>query len=288
MGYNNHHAGMHMIWFPRHFEDWSFDRSIEEQWRVKSINEKEARKEETQVDIPDIEDGAPAVRKKRKDRSMQKHNNKYGTEFVINGEFFYDTDLVTRNIIYTALKNKKDLFTILKETDELMETDARMNPDPKSEWYGFPLLNKAIVYMQILADKLDCNYREFFLDNSDLIRKFLYKMLDDISLESWNGDVDEEGNAEFFIFQFDKRFLGINSVSGLNELHVMNKYGTMDLVIDKEYYGESAHYSLSYGNLTIKQRKNNIIWGAYLLEEDRGKLRDLVEKLIEMNTDLAD
>ena len=297
MGYNNNHAGMHMIWFPRRFEDWTYDRSIEEQWRAKLMNKKEISKtEETPVISSNTgkdsaavsiekQNNIPKKKKKRKNQSM-KNQVKYGNEFVINNEFFFDTDLVTKNIMYMALKNKKDIFTILKEADELMEKDIRINPDPESEWYGFPLLNKSMIYMRIIADKLDCNYREFFLDNSDLIKKYIYKMIDGISLDSWEGDIDEEGNADIRISFFDRNYLGtIHGITGLEELHEINKHGSMDLVLQKECIEGTAYYSVAYGSLIIKPRKNNIVWGAYLMEEEKGKVKDLVEKLIEMNPD---
>lgn len=298
MGYNNHHAGMHLIWFPRHFVDWSYDRSIEEQWRVKQIDNKKISKPEASTVPSNAEKDALKTssgkqinnkhnkKNKRKSRTMRNSDdNKYGKEFVINKDYFYDTDIVARNIIYIALKNKKDIFTIFKEADELMEKDVRTNPAPNSDWYGYPLLNKTMVYMKIIADRLDCNYREFFLDNTELIRKFVYKMLDDISFDKWEGDIDEDGNAEIRLFRFDRDYLGISGITGLEELHELNKYGTMDLILNKGYDEGIAYYSVAYGNLYFKPRNNNIIWGAYLMEEKEGKVKDLVEKLIEMNPD---
>ena len=299
MGYNNNHAGMHMIWFRPRFDDYAYDRTIEEQWRIKLKKEKLAsQKAEIKIEAPVVIEEEPVSNKNqnnttmkqnnktKKNHLMQSNDNEYGTEFIVNDAFFVDADLVTQNIVFMALKNKKDLYRIFKEADEIMKKDARMNPSPDSDWYGYPLLNRAMIYMRIIADKLDCNIQEFFLDNSQIIKKHIYNLLDEISIDSWEGEFDEEsGEAVIRIESFDDKLLGRD----INEqtLEARWECKTMDLRLYKEFDDGTPFYSVSYGSVNVdtRDRNNNSVWGAYLLLEEEGKVKDLVEKLIEMNPD---
>ena len=299
MGYNNNHVGMHMIWFRPRFYDYAYDRTIEEQWRMRLKKEKLAsQKAEIKIEAPVVKEEEPVSNKNQNNKTMKQNNktkkthlmqsndNEYGTEFIANGAFFVDADLVTQNIVFMALKNKKDLYRIFKEADEIMKKDARMNPSPDSNWYGYPLLNKAMIYMRIIADKLDCNYQEFFLDNSQIIKKYIYNLLDQISIDSWDGEFDKEsGEAVISIESFDDKLLGrdINKQT----LEARWAFKTMDLCLYKECDDGKPFYSVSYGSISVdtRNRNNNSVWGAYLLLEEEGKVKDLVEKLIEMNPD---
>ena len=203
---------------------------------------------------------------------MGKPKISYGAEKVIDVQHFTKMDLVSKNLMFIALKNKIDIGKILCDVENTMKQDERTNAVPNNSWSWMPILEKATIFLSILADKLNCSIQEFFIDNEEACKKYIYKLLDGIKDWEWDeGYVDSKtGEAEIRICCY-----GDNKSINLLD-------SSMDLVINREYYDEIPYYALSYGDLSIKPLSvyDYLTKGAYLLEEEEGKLKELVERLV--------
>ena len=311
MGYNNHHAGMHMIWHNHYaaYEDLEYyDRLAEEEEQfsenkseeipsssksltVRSTNYKErqdikkvAEKDMTQPDetLGKQKQNIKHKPKKHDDRESQ-WRPKYGTEMIINTQSFFNFDIVSRNLMLMSLKREIDIKRIILEAEDLMKKDKRMNPKPSEEssWAWLPILEKAGVFLNILAEKLDCSLAEFFLDDERSRTAFLHKLLISIEDNEWDiGEIDPEtGEAYICINHYGVRFKEI----GYEYHDPMGEHSRrMDLTLEKVPQENGRFwYTLSYGSLYINPRSayNYVTMGAYLWEEE-GKLKDFIEKLI--------
>lgn len=281
MGYNNNHAGMHMIWHRRYatYDDLAYyDRLAEEQ--RKKVKENEVNR----GDVTVMSQQEKVVNSKPKQKAKKKNVNSnsmmeipripYGTEKVIDIQYFGKIDLISKNLMFIALKNKINMGSILNDVEGIMKKDERTNSKPSinNSWSWMPLLEKAMIFLTILADKLDCSVQEFFIEDEEVCKRYIYKLLDEIKDWEWDeGYIDSEtGNAEIFIRCFRETSLG--------DLY----RPSMDLTITREYYDEVPIYTLAYGDLSVRALSiyDYLVKGAYLLEEEEGKLKDLVERLI--------
>ena len=266
MGYNNHHAGMHMIWHRRYaaYDDLDYYDKLAEEKRIQARIEKE-NGEIVEMDKQENTGQKPTqqnIKKKQKSKSrqntMEKPKIPYGTEKVIDIQYFSRMDLVSKNLMFMALKNKIDIGKILCEVEDIMKQDERTNAAINNSWSWMPILEKAMIFLSILADKLNCSVQEFFIDNEEVRKKYIYKLLDEIKDWEWDeGCIDAEtGEAEIRICNYgDSELIDLFSPS-------------MDLTINREYYdGPLSMYDY-------------LIKGAYLLEEEEGKLKELVERLV--------
>lgn len=282
MGYNNHHAGMHMIWHRRYaaYDDLAYYDKLAEERRKIEMNKEEKKekvemtKQENVVQKPVKQNTKKKQKNKTTQNTMEIPKIAYGTEKIIDIHYFSKMDLVSKNLMIIALKNKIDIGKILYDVENIMKQDERTNGKPaiNNSWSWMPMLEKAMIFLSILADKLNCSVQEFFIDNEEVCKKYVYKLLDEIKDWEWDeGFVDAEtGNAEICI-----RYYGDNTFIDLYR-------PSMDLTISKEYYDEIPNYTLSYGDLSVRALSmyDYLIKGAYLLEEEDGKLKDLVERLI--------
>ena len=280
MEYNNHHAGMHMIWH-RHYaayDDLDYYDKLAEEKRIQARIEKE-NGEIVEMDKQENTGQKPTqqnIKKKQKSKSrqntMEKPKIPYGTEKVIDIQYFSRMDLVSKNLMFMALKNKIDIGKILCEVEDIMKQDERTNAAINNSWSWMPILEKAMIFLSILADKLNCSVQEFFIDNEEVRKKYIYKLLDEIKDWEWDeGCIDAEtGEAEIRICNYgDSELIDLFSPS-------------MDLTINREYYDGVPNYTLSFGDLSIRPLSmyDYLIKGAYLLEEEEGKLKELVERLV--------
>ena len=244
----------------------------------------EEEKNMVSYDITDKENSKKVETKTKESHKYRKQNTlkiQKGTEKVIDGYYFSKMNLVSKNIMLMALKNRVDIKSILDETELLMKKDERTNADSSSSWSWMPILEKTMIFLTIIADKLNCNVQEFFIDNEETCKRYVYNLLEEIEDEEWtDGYVDAEtGNAEISIRSYD---------ASLNrEIKIDYLGDTMDLIISREYYDNIPYYQLSYGSLHMRENTayDYMIKGAYLLEEEKGKLQELVEKLIEQHTE---
>lgn len=298
MGYNNNHAGMHMMRYSRYaaYDDLEYyDRVAQEAYARKQQLEKEqgevqeSREKETVSVRSDINmsDVKPHNQNKKKNKKQNSKKptilcppRKYGTEEVIDFSHFLSADLVSKNIMIYALKNKKDAYKILSDAEDLLKQDIRTNAEVSSldEWSWMPILEKSMIFLSVVAEKLDCTIQEFFINDEDYRKRFVYKLLDEIGDHEWDeGEVDEDGNATITISDFD-RWHHLTDRS-----HSMGIIDSMDLSVERQVFDDGVNYTLSYGCLTVRVTSayDFLVKGAYLLEEEKGKLQELVDRLIE-------
>ena len=287
MGYNNNNAGMHMIWHRRYglYDDLEYyDRLAE-----KRVEDDEQRKDvDNRMDM-----NQPSQKQKKhkmKSRQCNKHQDlsfpkapAYGTEKVIHLDNIIGSDIVTRNIMLIALKRKFDIKKILLEVEDIMKKDERTNPKPSwdNPWSWLPKLDKSVIFLNILAEKLDCSIIEFFIDDEKTTKQFLCKFLADIDEDLWwSGDVDSEtGQASICIYNYGSFFKEDRDVySELSE-----PLRPMDLLLEKDLLDDGTFwYSLAYGSLINRPEMSYDYagMGAYLWEEREGMLKEYIEDLI--------
>lgn len=314
MGYNNHNAGMHFVWYRRYaaYDDLEYyDRLAEKkrkdnETRVLSSDTviakiDEDRTQEKKVDNHmNQQDEKPNSKKpnmKSKDKKKQRglqfpKRPAYGTEKVIGIDNFISTDIVSKNLMLMALKRKIDIKRVLLEAEDLMKRDERTNPEPSRDnaWSWLPKLEKSVIFLNILAEKLDCSLTEFFIDDERTRKAFLYKFLSGIEDSEWElKDIDSETG---------RAYIGISNY-GFNFKEYGYQYSdplgmcarSMDLALEKEPQEDGSFwYSLEYGSLNIRPETSYdyAFMGAYLWEEGEGKLKDYIENLIAKHPEWVD
>ena len=173
-----------------------------------------------------------------------------------------------------------------------MKRDERTNPEPSRDnaWSWLPKLEKSVIFLNILAEKLDCSLVEFFIDDERARKAFLYKFLSGIGDWEWSSkDIDPEtGRAYICIDDYGVCF----KEDGYQYSDPMGTYARqMDLVLEKEPQDDGSFwYSLEYGSLNIRPETSYdyAFMGAYLWEEGEGKLKDYIENLIAKHPEWID
>lgn len=296
MGYNNNHAGMHMISYKRYsnYENLNHYDNIDEKIllrtrkQIKKQNIEKERVSETKVNNTNKN----KTSKNTSNQSNTKRTPKrvYGNDNVISQEFFKSMDLVSKNLMLIALKQGKDTKSIINEAEELMNQDRRTNAelDIQNPWSWLPIVEKSTIFLSILADKLNCSVQDFFINDEKATKTYIYKLLDEISDYEWNdGFVESDtGNAEIKIESYEQTVAGVNPTADI----LSTLLCPMDLVLYREYHDGVASYSISYGSLlsSIGFSNNYLIKGAYLWEEEKGKLQKTVERLLSAHPEWID
>lgn len=304
MGRDNNNAGMHLIRFSsyRYYDNLEYyDRLAVDEWRKKQqkIKEKEEKKRlEEQKKKAELETKM-ALNQKAEERKPKKKNNgqndnnkimrpKYGEEKVIPMRFFIEKDIVTRNMMIIALKKRLDIFKILEEAENMMSDDKRMNCEVafNNSWSWMPMLDKSMVFLGIVAEKMECKLKDFFEDDSETTKAFIYELLENINDYEWDsGEFDnDEGSAEIRIEGYDYTFVDEYEI---NTNRIVDE---MNLTIHKETIDNVPYYSLSYGSLLVRPINafNYVSKGAYLWEEEDGLVKDTVERLIKIHPEWGD
>lgn len=291
MGYNNHHAGLHMIRYRGYgaYDDLRYyDRLALEERRIRLLEGEKNRVEEDDLtkerQAVDMENSSKEKLQKKKSVEacrMKVPQRTYGTTEIIDIEHFLLRDLITVNVMIMALKGKKDIYKILNEAESLMKEDSRTNNaltwENSISW--MPMMWRASIFLSILADKLDCSIQEFFINDEDARKKFVYKFLDTVDDNEWELETEaEDENVSFRIENYDLQH-------GIGEMRIDYR-NTMDLCLEKVIISGVPNYTLSYGSLYIyiTSSYDYMRKGAYLWEEEEGKLKEIVERLIRLNS----
>ena len=294
MGYNNNNAGMHMIWY-REYTKFEGSDSYDDYMFVKNQSRKEEENqtsEEKKKDNKDKVSNNTNKVKKKKIKKEKEYNYFYfdprkdfGTQEVIEDKYFQNNDIISKNIMYMALKNKIDVKKIIIETEKIMRQDLRTNAKPLefgNYWSCVPKLENAMVYLSILADKLSCNIQDFFIDRGDEYKELVYFLLEDIiEFMEFDGYLNEEvGYLELKCDLFDL-------MMGICEYDVIdanNLFLPMNLIITKENCNGQPLYSLFYGNSEscLFDGGKYLRIGATLFSEQKGELEKFVERIIKM------
>ena len=303
MGYNNNNAGMHLIWHRRRmsYDDLDrYDRLAEKKSREKKIivpvstisaairdDGKEQRKEvDGRMNINQSNE-VPKKQKQKKRSGKPKKQQEllfpkhpaYGTEKIIDIDNLVGAGIVSQNLMLMALKREIDIKRILLEVEDIMKKDERTNPEPSwnNAWSCLPMLDKSVIFLNVLAERLDCSLVEFFIDDEKSRKQFLYKFLVNIDDSEWrSGEIDPEtGRAYICIDDYGRRFKEVG--------YQYSTLTAMDLILEKDLLDDGTiWYSLAYGSLSIRPEAayDYAGMGAYLWEEGEGKLKDYIENLI--------
>lgn len=345
MGYNNNHAGVHLIRRSGYggYTGMAYDQSVQDEYFYKAIAEKRAqlaekrrkRQEEllaamqkhTATEQPSIENPTtpatdqptvtasaieqPANQKGQPKKNMSKNNNDFwdqrkesinnelqtfsdillysgrnlGTEEVIDMHHFMSRDFITKNIVIRALKERIDPVGLIVAAEELMQKDKHTNPslangDPYCP--RMPRLEWSIVFLSIVAEKLGCSMQELFIYDEAYYKKFAYDLLDSITdnICEFDGEISDDGSASID--------LGISHPHWIAQLlgnyhDLCHRAYVSSLTIEKNVYEDGEiGYVLSCGDLSVYRDSfmDYSVKGAYLHEEENGKLQEFVDKLI--------
>ena len=71
------------------------------------------------------------------------------------------------------------------------------------------MLDKSMVFLGIVAEKMECKLKDFFEDDSETTKAFIYELLENINDYEWDsGEFDNnEGTAEIRIEGYDFTFV---------------------------------------------------------------------------------
>lgn len=272
MGYNNNYAGMHMVRFTHYgqYDDLGYyDKLAEKENKCKRIK--------TESDKNHID------RKNKFKKKLVEWNNKYGggygVEELIEINHFVYSHIIMSNIMIIAMKNKKDIYEILIECEDIMNNDYRANSVPNISWSYMPMMDKFMIYMSLVAERLNCTIWDFFTDEPTQRKDFVYSLIKQLQTDSYlypdDGEININESAEFLYNDFDHTY-------GMSNVMHQPVYHDMALTFSKEVFEDEINYSVSFGDMTINSNTkfNYMSKGAYLWEEDNGELKNFIEKTI--------
>lgn len=276
MSYNQHNAGMHLIWHKRYalYEDLHYyDKLAEKANKSATITQ-----EKNEICVNKRKDSDKQVNLNKLENvgeCKMENTNEIGIQY-----FCGLPDTVMANIMLIAIKNKKDIRAILEECENMLSQDKRINQN-LSDGVVVPKVEAALIFLQMVADKMECSVYEFFIEDEKYRQRCVYNLIRDIkaleySFSEFNMDIQEDGSAFFSISRYD--FLSEMT----NEF---SKPTTEDMSLDfvKEVYEDgTVNYVVSFGTMMVSKntRDNYCVKGAYLLEEEKGILADYIEELI--------
>lgn len=302
MGYNNNNAGMHLMrWIDRSMRN-DLKRYDEIASRPKPIKKEEkptieeiltpvtittTKKKVEEIDIKTVQpqiDTKPISnnKSKRKHKSKDNESPVYGTEMVIDWKHFEIYHAIMANIMIIAIQHKKDILKILLECEKLMQLDKRTNASPESDWNCMYDSERVFIFLSMVADKLECNISDLFIDDPNSRKEFIYNLLDYIKQNEfieyfiYDGEINEANSGSFKIDNFDR-------IYEMSKIIQHYHHQSMGLNFEKSIYkDEGAVYTISFGSLLIFpdiSPKEYCGKGAYLYEETSGILKDYIEEM---------
>lgn len=75
------------------------------------------------------------------------------------------------------MKNKKDIYEILLEHENIINNDYRTKAIPKISWLFMLSMDKFMIFMSLLAEKLNCNIWDFFVNEPKQRKDFVYNLI---------------------------------------------------------------------------------------------------------------
>lgn len=273
MGYNNNHAGMHMIRYSRYgeYDDLKY---------YDKLARENKSKEDYEI-MQATQKRADTTKKKKHNVKDNKGISEYGTEKIIDMKHFMLPEVIVANILIMSMKNKKDIYEILSQCECEMKKDFRTNASSDVDWSLMPLINNSIIFLSLVAEKLGCVISDFFIDNPSNRKEFVYALIEQIRKDTHltfdSGDVNEDGSAEFSYSGFDHTY-------GMSNVVHEPIWKDMALTFYKEIFmDDEISYSVAFGDLqiTLNTKFDYMLKGAYLWEEDNGKLKEFIEETLD-------
>lgn len=308
MGYNNNHAGMHMIWYRRRnsYDDLEYyDRLAEENrkkkelakkvWDMESEEKKDSMKSIEKVDAAKLQ---PSKKKKKKPENNQNMTKveKPKKEKVIDDKYFKNTIDWYANIYLIAFERKLDIFDVICECEHLCEEDLRMQEGYRNFFDPVTILDKTIVFLNLLADKMGCDVYEFIFPNSEMRARRVYRILDKLDEKYCNsissicafeygveGESDEDEEYVYERFSLNQyMYLDIKTnAEDIPECHMEYYFNKITAKDDSErpIYTLSVMAKDDYSLTKKNQEFNFMFGGSDVISENEGRLADFFEKL---------
>lgn len=306
MGYNNNHAGMHMIWYRRRnsYDDLEYyDRLAEENrkkkelakkvWDMESEEKKDSMKSIEKVDAVKLQ---PSKKKKPENNQNMTKVEKAKKEKVIDDKYFKNTIDWYANIYLIAFERKLDIFDVICECEHLCEEDLRMQEGYRNFFDPVTILDKTIVFLNLLADKMGCDVYEFIFPNSEMRARRVYRILDKLDEKYCNsissrcafeygveGESDEDEEYVYERFSLNQyMYLDIKTnAEDIPECHMeyyFNKISAKDNS-ERPIYTLSVMAKDDYSLTKKNQEFNFMFGGSDIISENEGRLADFFEKL---------
>ena len=252
MGYNNNNAGIKMIRY-NHYGEYD-DLKYYDELVLKN-----------------------AQKNKKIERKQSNENTEHYTEKNISSKHFMYSDAIIANIFIISMKKKKDIGEILYQCEKMMENDERTSLSLENRW---PMVHYSLLFLSMVAEKLECDVLEFFIDNQSLRKKFVYSLIEYVGNYHSYDTMDtvelyEDGSAEI-------TYLGFDSEYGMSEYDFHNDRPavSMDLNFQREIENGKVFYSVAFGDFNHFSKRDYMLKGAYLWEETEGKLKEFIEAKI--------
>lgn len=308
MGYNNNHAGMHMIWYRRNnfYDDLEYYDRLAEEKRKKHelakrmLDMEEKEKKDDVKPTENVEEAKLQPQKKKKKKSQNNQNipkvEQQKKEKVIDDKYFKNTIDWYANIYLIAFERKLDIFDVICECEHLCEEDLRMQEGYRNFFDPVTILDKTIVFLNLLADKMGCDVYEFIFPNSEMRARRVYRILDKLdekycdSISSicafeYGVEGEKDEDEEFIYERFSLNqymYLDIKtSADDIPECHMeyyFNKITAKD-ESERPIYTLSVMAKETYSLTKKSQEFNFMFGGSDIISENEGRLAEFFEKL---------
>lgn len=177
-----------------------------------------------------------------KDKKHKESTNESIITKCIDDNYFYDFVNAERNIFLIALEKKLDIYNIICECEQLCKDDSNMDSDESQFTYLTPLV-RAQVFMNILADKMDCDAKDFVFMNKDecdkrykaLINKMLDELLVPHLLGSLIGKEDVIVAERYYLNKYINKYVNLRDFNIDFYIERYNYYFGDDDLLDDAY-----------------------------------------------------
>lgn len=119
-----------------------------------------------------------------------------------------------------------------------------------------PMMDKFMIYMSLVAERLNCTIWDFFTDEPIQRKDFVYSLIKQLQTDSYlypdDGEININESAEFLYNNFDHTY-------GMSNVMHQPVYHDMALTFSKEVFEDEINYSVSFGDMTINSNTNLII-----------------------------
>lgn len=297
-----------MIWYRRRnsYDDLEYyDRLAEENrkkkelakkvWDMESEEKKDSMKSIEKVDAAKLQ---PSKKKKKKPENNQNMTKveKPKKEKVIDDKYFKNTIDWYANIYLIAFERKLDIFDVICECEHLCEEDLRMQEGYRNFFDPVTILDKTIVFLNLLADKMGCDVYEFIFPNSEMRARRVYRILDKLDEKYCNsissicafeygveGESDEDEEYVYERFSLNQyMYLDIKTnAEDIPECHMEYYFNKITAKDDSErpIYTLSVMAKDDYSLTKKNQEFNFMFGGSDVISENEGRLADFFEKL---------
>lgn len=302
MGYNNNHAGMHMIYYNRRnsCEDLEYYDRLAEKVRKKEENTQRLQSTEKTAESKNhiagnvCENSNIQPQKSNKKEWENQNRNKHqkerpGKTKIIDDMYFRNTIDWYANIYLLAFERKLDIYDDICECEYLCEQDIRMSEKYLNSLEPITVIDKTSVFLNLLADRMGCDVCEFIIPNNESRSKRVYRLLD--KLEKTYCNSKSVTYAFEYSVEEDEEYicerLSLNQFMYLDLPVSDGKFPkcNMEYYFDKLTFEDEKQKPIYTFNVTTRvfhpynnQCFNFMYGGAEIISETQGRLKDFFER----------